>query len=121
MLPTPGFHHLHLNSVDPDAAIDFYVRQFPSTSKTSWAGIPALKSPSNVLILFSQVATPPSTSPQTAIWHFGWHVVDSRKSLDVFLHPLIWIRHRCTEIVSNNGLLLRTWRRLQAPHHIHWR
>ena len=32
MLNKPGFHHLHLNSVDPDAAIDFYVRQFPSTS-----------------------------------------------------------------------------------------
>ena len=22
MLPIPGFHHLHLNSVDPDAAVD---------------------------------------------------------------------------------------------------
>jgi catechol 2,3-dioxygenase-like lactoylglutathione lyase family enzyme len=84
MLQTPGFHHLHLNSVDPDAAIDFYVRQFPSTSKTSWGGFPALKSPTNVLILFSQVDAPPLTSPQTAIWHFGWHVVDSRKSLEVY-------------------------------------
>jgi len=84
MLATPGFHHLHLNSVDPDAAIDFYVRHFPSTSKTSWNGFPALKSPTNVLILFSQVAAPPLTSPQTAIWHFGWHVVDSRKSLDTY-------------------------------------
>jgi hypothetical protein len=44
-LPTPGFHHLHLNSVDPDAAIDFYVRQFPSTKKGSWGGHPALFSP----------------------------------------------------------------------------
>jgi catechol 2,3-dioxygenase-like lactoylglutathione lyase family enzyme len=84
MLATPGFHHLHLNSVDPDAAIDFYVRQFPSTSKTTWAGIPALKSPTNVLILFSKVDTPPPTSPQTAIWHFGWHVQDSRKSLEIY-------------------------------------
>jgi catechol 2,3-dioxygenase-like lactoylglutathione lyase family enzyme len=84
MLQTPGFHHLHLNSVDPDAAIDFYVRHFPSTSKTSWNGFPALKSPTNVLILFSQVAAPPLTSPQTAIWHFGWHVVDSRKSLETY-------------------------------------
>ena len=84
MLATPGFHHLHLNSVDPDAAIDFYVRQFPSTSKTSWGGFPALKSPTNVLILFSKVATPPPTAPQTAIWHFGWHVQDSRKSLDIY-------------------------------------
>ena len=40
MLPTPGFHHLHLNSVDPDAAIDWYVRQFPSCTKGEWAGYP---------------------------------------------------------------------------------
>ena len=26
MLPPPGFHHLHLNSVDPAAAIHFYTR-----------------------------------------------------------------------------------------------
>jgi hypothetical protein len=84
MFSTPGFHHLHLNSVDPDQAIDFYLRQFPSTSKTTWAGIPALKSPTNVLILFTKVDTPPPTSPQTALWHFGWHVLDSRKSLETF-------------------------------------
>ncbi|MGH6768353.1 MAG: hypothetical protein ACRECO_04950 [Xanthobacteraceae bacterium] len=84
MVPTPRFHHLHLNSVDPAAAIGFYTRQFPSTSKTSWGGFPALRSPTDVLILFSQVDTPPPTSPQTAIWHFGWHVVDSRKSLEAY-------------------------------------
>ena len=33
MLAPPKFHHLHLNSTDPDTAIDFYVRQFPSTAK----------------------------------------------------------------------------------------
>ena len=54
MLPTPGFHHLHLNSVDPDAAIDFYTRQFPTSSKVRWGGLPALKAPNNVLILFEQ-------------------------------------------------------------------
>src|SRR6476620_12622671 len=45
MLPPPGFHHLHLNSVDPAAAIDFYTRQFASTSASSWGGLPALASP----------------------------------------------------------------------------
>ena len=84
MLPAPGFHHLHLNSVDPDAAIGFYTRHFPSTSKTSWGGLPALASPNNVLVLFTRVAAPPPTSPQTAIWHFGWHVTDSRKSLETY-------------------------------------
>ena len=42
MLSVPGFHHLHLNSVDPEAAIAFYTRQFPTTAKASWGGLPAL-------------------------------------------------------------------------------
>ena len=84
MLATPGFHHLHLNSVDPDAAIDWYTRQFPSTTKGSWGGFPALLSPNNVMLLFNRVATPPTSTPQSAIWHFGWHVVDARASLAEF-------------------------------------
>ena len=85
MLPAPGFHHLHLNSVDPGAAIDFYVRQFPSTKKTTWGGLPALASANDVLILFDKVDKPPATAPQTAIWHFGWYVADVRKSRDAYL------------------------------------
>jgi catechol 2,3-dioxygenase-like lactoylglutathione lyase family enzyme len=84
MLPAPGFHHLHLNSVDPDAAVEFYTRLFPTTTKARWGGMPALASPNNVLVLFTTVATAPATSPQTAIWHFGWHVTDTRQSLDAF-------------------------------------
>jgi catechol 2,3-dioxygenase-like lactoylglutathione lyase family enzyme len=95
MLPTPGFHHLRLNSVDPATAIDFYTRQFPSTAKTRWGGLPALKSPNNVLVLFDKVDALPAIEPQTAIWHFGWHVTDIRSTLatyrsrrDVTLLPL---------------------------------
>jgi catechol 2,3-dioxygenase-like lactoylglutathione lyase family enzyme len=84
VLTTPSFHHLHLNSVDPDAAIDFYTAQFPTTSRTMWAGLATLESPNNVLILFTKVATPPAISPQTAIWHFGWHTVDARVSLETY-------------------------------------
>jgi catechol 2,3-dioxygenase-like lactoylglutathione lyase family enzyme len=84
MLPAPGFHHLHLNSRDPEAAIDFYTRQFASTSKTSWGGLPALASPNDVLILFNKVDTAPTIEPQSAIWHFGWHVTDVRKSLATY-------------------------------------
>ena len=84
MLPAPGFHHLHLNSVDPEAAIGFYTRQFASTSRTLWGGFPALSSPNDVLILFSQVDAPAPRQPQSAIWHFGWHVPDSRKTLAAF-------------------------------------
>ena len=80
----PGFHHLHLNSVDPDRAIDFYLRHFPTSAKTTWGGLPALAAPNDVLVLFTKVATPPPTSPQTALWHFGWHVPDTRASLEAF-------------------------------------
>ena len=84
MLATPAFHHLHLNSSDPDAAIAFYTRQFPSTSKGTWAGFPALFSPNNVLILFNKVNTQPAMSPPSAIWHFGWHVTDVRANINAY-------------------------------------
>ena len=78
-LPPPGFHHLHLNSTNPDAAIDFYTKAFPSTSKSNWAGMPALKT-GKIYVLFNKVSKPAPLQPQTAIWHFGWHVVDVRET-----------------------------------------
>jgi len=85
MLPPPHFHHLALNSVDPEAAIAFYRKEFPSTVRTSWEGMPALQSPTHVLIVFQKVAAPPPSDPGiTAYWHFGWNVPDSRKSLEAF-------------------------------------
>jgi catechol 2,3-dioxygenase-like lactoylglutathione lyase family enzyme len=84
MLPSPGFHHLHLNSVDPEAAIAFYVRHFPRSRAARWGGLPALAAPSDVLVLFTRVATPPTTRPPTALWHFGWHVADTRASLETY-------------------------------------
>jgi catechol 2,3-dioxygenase-like lactoylglutathione lyase family enzyme len=83
-LPTPGFHHLHLNSVNPEAAIAFYSRQFRSTSRDTFAGQPALRSPTDVWVLFTKVEAPPATQPPTAFWHFGWHVTDVRKSLESY-------------------------------------
>src|SRR5215471_17956872 len=83
-LGTPRFHHLHLNSRNPEAAIAFYTRQFPSTSKTMFAGAPALQSPNNALILFTKVNKAPTLEPQTAVWHFGWHVTDVRKNMEAY-------------------------------------
>jgi len=79
-LPAPRFHHLHLNSTNPEAAIEFYTKQFPSTSKTIFAGAAALKA-GNVLVLFNKVSRAPAVEPQTAIWHFGWHVTDVRANM----------------------------------------
>jgi catechol 2,3-dioxygenase-like lactoylglutathione lyase family enzyme len=41
----------------------------------------ALKSPNNVLVLFTKVDQPPATQPQTAFWHFGWHVTNERQTM----------------------------------------
>ena len=81
VLATPAFHHLHLASTNPEAAIAFYTKAFPSTSKTSWGNLLALRSPNNVLVLFTKIDQPASTQPQTAMWHFGWHVTNERSAL----------------------------------------
>jgi hypothetical protein len=44
-----------------------------------------LKVPTNVLLLFNKVSSPPRSNPEeTAVWHFGWHVTDIRKKLEFF-------------------------------------
>jgi catechol 2,3-dioxygenase-like lactoylglutathione lyase family enzyme len=108
VLPAPGFHHLHLNSINPDAAIEFYTKQFPSTSRAAFGGQPALKSPNNVWVLFTKVDAPPSTQPHTAIWHFGWHVTDEEQTLarfkrtGTFLLPLYTTEEGGTVAISSH-------------------
>ncbi len=82
-LTTPGFHHIHLNSTNPESAIDFYAIQFPSATRAIFAGLPALKT-GNVLLLFNKVKLPPASAPQTALWHFGWQVTDIHQKLAQF-------------------------------------
>lgn len=77
-LPAPHFHHIHLNSTNPEAAIDYYTKRFPSTSRATWAGFPALKT-GNVYLLFTRVGRQVPVKPQSAFWHFGWHVMDVRE------------------------------------------
>jgi catechol 2,3-dioxygenase-like lactoylglutathione lyase family enzyme len=111
-LPAPGFHHLHLNSTNPEAAIAFYKKQFPSTERALFSGQPALRTGS-VYILFNQVKKAPKSplngGPQTAIWHFGWHVTDERANLaryqqsgDVKLLPLYTGEGEASVLVSSD-------------------
>src|SRR5438034_8282702 len=76
------FHHVHLNSVNPTAAAEYYPKPFAeSARKTTFNGVEAVKT-GNVYILFTKVSTPPQnelTGPQTSVWHFGWNTPDSRK------------------------------------------
>jgi catechol 2,3-dioxygenase-like lactoylglutathione lyase family enzyme len=79
-LPPPGFHHLHLNSPDPEAEIAFYTTNFSTTQRAMFDGKPALKA-LNVWILFNKVSKRAPLTPQSAIWHYGWNVPDERAYL----------------------------------------
>src|SRR5262245_58466950 len=83
-LGVAGFAHLHLNSWDAHAGIDVYTRPLPSTSKDAFPAAPALKSPNKFLLLVTKASRAPALEPQTAIWHFGWHVTDVRKNLETY-------------------------------------
>src|SRR5260221_7055534 len=75
------FHHVHINSVDPKAAADYYLKPFEkSATRATFNGLEAVKT-GNVYILFTKVNTPPTnelTGPQTSVWHFGWNTPNSR-------------------------------------------
>jgi predicted enzyme related to lactoylglutathione lyase len=67
----PSFHHVHLNSMDPPKAIDFYTRTFDVTKRATLAGFEGIQS-EKIYLLFDKVKSPPATAPDSAIWHFGW-------------------------------------------------
>ena len=77
------FHHVHLNSVNPGAAADYYPKAFTTATRTTFNGLDAVKT-GNIYLLFSRVNAPPPTQPQSAIWHFGWNTPDSRAYLEKF-------------------------------------
>jgi len=76
------FHHVHLNSLNPTAAAEYYPKPYAaSATKTTFNGYEAVKT-GNVYLLFTKVNTAPLnelTGPQTSVWHFGWNTPDSRK------------------------------------------
>jgi catechol 2,3-dioxygenase-like lactoylglutathione lyase family enzyme len=65
------FHHVHLNSVNPNKDIDFYTETFDVTRKAAIAGWQGVRS-EQMYLLFDKVATPPAATLESAIWHFGW-------------------------------------------------
>jgi catechol 2,3-dioxygenase-like lactoylglutathione lyase family enzyme len=75
--PVAHFHHMHLNTTDPAAAIDFYTSRF-DCQKSRFAGLVDAVWAQKSWILFSKVSTPPAWSLNTAIWHMGWGAEDMK-------------------------------------------
>jgi len=77
-LPMPRLHHVGLNSVDPERAIEWYLRVWPAARRTVVAGRPGIEA--EMLLLFTKVDRLPRgawrhdvqrSDPQSAFWHIG--------------------------------------------------
>jgi catechol 2,3-dioxygenase-like lactoylglutathione lyase family enzyme len=82
----PQLHHVGLNSKDPEAAIAWYERIWPTAKRVTVAGYPGLQS--DMLLLFNKVAGDPPgayqidlgrADPQSAFWHIGASVPAATK------------------------------------------
>jgi len=91
ILSSPRFHHLHMNSVNPNAAIAEFLAIYPASAKVTVAGFDGLRTANDVYMLFTKVNTPPpapgpdrvtAKTPQTAFWHHVWAAADGRRVLE---------------------------------------
>ena len=90
----PRLHHVGLNSVDPEKAIEWYLRLWPKAERTVVAGQPAVDG-EPLLLLFNKVDRPPPGAwrsdvhrsvPQSAFWHIG--IFTNTTDLAAKLKPL---------------------------------
>ena len=79
--PAIELHHAHLNSVDPEAAIAWYLRVWPAGVAGTMDGRPAFLA--EMPLIFEEVDAPPSggwndrlqrSEPQSPFWHIGGFV-----------------------------------------------
>ncbi len=69
--PLAHFHHVHLNSTDPKAAIDFYTSKF-DCERASFAGLMDAVWAQKSWLLFTKVNSPPKSETTSTVWHIGW-------------------------------------------------
>ena len=78
-LPTPSFHHIHVNSVNPARSLDWWAILWPAGERTTVAGLPAFAA-DGVYLLYNQVETRApgafdparrQSVPQSAFWTTG--------------------------------------------------
>ena len=74
----PQLHHVGLNTVDVERAIEWYLGAWPAARRTTVAGLPAIDA--DMFLIFHEVDAPPPgaydekthrAEPQSAFWHIG--------------------------------------------------
>lgn len=69
------FHHLHFNSVDPEAAIDFYTTRFNGEKAKFDGKVDAVRA-GKFWLLFNKVERPPPSAIVASLYHLGWSEKD---------------------------------------------
>jgi catechol 2,3-dioxygenase-like lactoylglutathione lyase family enzyme len=81
--PLVHFHHVHLNAVNPEAAITWYTRHFDS-EKAKFGGMDALWVGKS-WIFFNPVDQSPPWQITTALYHIGWGTENPKADYDRFI------------------------------------
>ncbi len=81
LMPEAHFHHLHLNTTDPKAAIDFYTSKF-DCEKARFAGLVDAVWAQKSWMIFTKVDKPPISDLTSAVWHFGWGAEDMKATYE---------------------------------------
>jgi hypothetical protein len=77
-LPMPRFHHIHLNSVNPERSLEWYEKFWPTGKRMTYAGFPAFYD--DIYLLYNKVSKQAPGAfdrklqrsvPQSAFWTFG--------------------------------------------------
>jgi len=74
------FHHAHLNSTDPKAAIEFYTTHL-SGEKATFGGAEAVWTQRSWL-LFNKVKQPPPYEVVSPLFHIGWGAEDMKAEFE---------------------------------------
>lgn len=71
------FHHVHLNSVDAERAVDFYAKHF-NAERALFGGRRAAVRVQDKWLLFDQVKEPPAWPVVSSLYHIGWGAPDMK-------------------------------------------
>lgn len=96
------FHHVHLNSVDPEAAINFYSAKFKA-QRQKFAGLRDGIWTGDSWLLFTKVDTPPPSGTISGIWHIGWGGEDMKAVYQKQLDSGTKFRTPLTDISGMTG------------------
>ncbi len=95
--PVFRFHHVHLNTVNAQNAIDFYTTHFNAARGMFGGAVPAVVAQGKWL-LFNEVKQPPAWAVTSPLYHIGWGAPDVKSTYDQFIKSGVSFETPITDI-----------------------